>query len=559
MGGAFGGKETQGNFWAAAVALAAWHVRRPVRVQLERDLDITITGKRHPFLGRFEIGFDDAGRILAAKVSLVSDGGFAFDLSQSILDRALFHLDNAYFLPALRFEGRVAKTNVVSHTAFRGFGGPQGMLVIEEAIDRVARALGLPPEEVRARNFYREGGEARVTPYGQRLEDVRVERIWSELRDSSEFDARRRAIAEFNAKSPRIKRGLAMTPVKFGISFTASYLNQAGALVLLYRDGTAQVNHGGTEMGQGLHTKMQGVAMRELGLSADAVRVMQTRTDKVPNTSATAASSGADLNGAAVKAACETLRARLAPLAAELIRQRHVVSCDPSSVRFERGEAFPEGARDHSVPFAAIAELAHAKQISLAATGYYATPGLAYDRKKGQGRPFHYFAYGAAVTEVEVDGYSGMKRVLRVDALHDVGESLHPGVDRGQVEGAFVQGMGWLTAEDMKWDAEGRILSHSASTYPIPSMGDAPADFRVKLLPRAPQPGVVHGSKAVGEPPFMLAISVREAIRDAIAAFGDAGDRAPIELASPATHEAIHAAIEARRAHGSSERVTAAQ
>ncbi len=546
MGGGFGGKETQGNFWAAAVALAAWHLRRPVRVQLERELDMTITGKRHPFLGRFEIGYDDDGRILAAKVELVADGGFAFDLSQSILDRALFHLDNAYWIPALRFEGRVAKTNVVSHTAYRGFGGPQGMLVIEEAIAHVARALGKAPEEVRQLNLYRESGDERVTPYGQPIDDVRIRRIWSALLASSELEARKAQIREANAKSPRIKRGLAITPVKFGISFTASLLNQAGALVLLYRDGTAQVNHGGTEMGQGLHTKMQGVAMRELGLPREAVRVMQTRTDKVPNTSATAASSGADLNGGAVKAACEALLARLRPLAIELLKERHAVACDEGAIRFAEGRAFARGREAEAVSMADLCERAHARQVSLAATGYYATPGLSYDRKAGHGRPFHYFTWGAAVTEVEVDGYTGMKRVRRVDVLHDVGESLNPAVDRGQIEGAFVQGMGWLTAEDMRWDPSGRILSASASTYPIPSMGDAPADFRVTMLPMAVQPGVVHGSKAVGEPPFMLAISVREAIRDAVAAFGREGDREPVLLASPATHEAIFAARSAR-------------
>jgi xanthine dehydrogenase molybdopterin binding subunit len=553
MGGAFGGKETQGNYWAAAVALAAWHTRKPVRVQLERDLDMTITGKRHPFLGRYELGFDGEGRVLAAKMWLASDGGFAFDLSQSILDRALFHLDNAYWIPALRFEGRVAKTNVVSHTAYRGFGGPQGMLVMEEALDRVARALGLPPEVVRERNLYAESGDARTTPYGQPIDDVRIGRIWRSLVASSELTARKVAIAEANAKSPRIKRGIAITPIKFGISFTASLLNQAGALVHLYRDGTAQVNHGGTEMGQGLQTKMQGVAMRELGLPAEAVRVMQTRTDKVPNTSATAASSGADLNGAAVKAACETLVARLRPLAAELLRERHGLAgeaCEEAAIRFERGLAVAPGAGEKSVSIAELCERAHQKQVSLSTTGYYATPGLSYDRKAGRGHPFHYFTWGAAACEVEVDGYTGMKRVLRVDILHDVGESLNPGVDRGQIEGAFVQGMGWLTAEDMKWDAQGRILSSSASTYPIPSMGDAPADFRVALLPMAAQPGVIHGSKAVGEPPFMLAISVREALKDAIAAFGGAGDASKahgIALASPATHEAIFAAISAVR------------
>ncbi len=537
MGGGFGGKETQGNTWAALAALVAFKTGRPARVMLDRDLDMALTGKRHPFRADWRAGFDADGRLLAADVRLVSDGGWALDLSESICDRALFHLDNAYYIPHVDFFGRVAKTHTVSHTAFRGFGGPQGMVVIEDVLDRVARSLGLAPEVVRERNLYRGEGETNTTHYGQHLDGNRIGRIWSELKASADFDRRRAEVDRWNAEHPRVKRGLAITPVKFGISFTATFLNQAGAYVVMYRDGSAQVNHGGTEMGQGLHTKMLGVAMRELGLPADRVRVMKTRTDKVPNTSATAASSGADLNGAAVRAACEALRERLMGVAAEMF------GCPASQVRLEDG-AFRGPSPEMVATHAQVCERAVVRQVSLAATGYYRTPGIGYDRAAGRGKPFHYFAYGAAVTEVEVDGYSGMKRLVRVDILHDVGDSLNPGVDRGQVEGAFVQGVGWLTGEELLWDTSGRLLTHSASTYQIPSISDAPMDLRVTLLPDAAQGDTIHGSKAVGEPPLMLAISAREAIRDAVAAFGEPGAQVP--LPSPATHEAIFHALRAR-------------
>lgn len=541
MGGGFGGKETQGNGWAALVALAAWHTGQPVRVQLDRDVDMTVTGKRHPFFARYEVGCDAHGRILGVRADLVSDGGFALDLSESICDRALFHLDNAYYLPAVAFSGRVAKTNTCSHTAFRGFGGPQGMVVIEEILDRVARHVGLPPEQVRQRNLYHGTGASNTTHYGQELQDQRIQTIWSTLCQEHPLDQRRAAIDEWNREHEHVKRGLALTPVKFGISFTASFLNQAGALVLIYRDGTVQVNHGGTEMGQGLYTKIKGVAMRELGLGAERVRVMKTRTDKVPNTSATAASSGADLNGAAVAAACRTLRQRLAEVAVALLAERgQQVSVE--SLTFSEEQI-------GGLPFEQVVEQAYLRQVSLSANGFYRTPGLVYNKGTGRGHPFFYFAYGAALTEVEVDGWTGMKKVLRVDILHDVGDSLNPHVDRGQIEGAFVQGMGWMTGEELRWSADGRLLSHSASTYQIPSIGDAPAQFHVSLLPQAAQEGVIHGSKAVGEPPFMLAISVREAIRDAIAAFAPPQGSPParVALACPATHEAIFASIQAIR------------
>ena len=542
MGGGFGGKETQGNTWAGFAALAAFKTGRLVRVQLDRDLDMILTGKRHPFQARFEAGYEENGRLNAARIALVSDGGWALDLSESVMDRALFHLDNAYYVPACDFSGRVAKTNVVSHTAFRGFGGPQGMIVIEEILDRIARRLRIAPEQVRERNLYSGTGDSNTTHYGQPLDDERIRTIWARLIETSKFIERRAQIDRFNAASGAgVKRGIAITPVKFGISFTATWLNQAGALVLIYRDGTVQVNHGGTEMGQGLYTKIKGVAMRELGLPAKAVRVMRAQTDKVPNTSATAASAAADLNGQAVRAACETLRERLAAVAAEML--------SAESVEFENGIVRARETNGREIPFADVVERAHVKQVPLSASGFYRTPGIGYDRAKGRGRPFYYFAYGAAVSEVEVDGYSGMKRVIAVDILHDVGDSLNPGVDRGQIEGAFVQGMGWLTGEELKWSEDGKLLTHSASTYQIPSIGDAPERMTVELFPQAAQRGTIHGSKAVGEPPLMLAISVREAIRDAIAAFGTAGGE--VSLPSPATHEAIYAAIKARLSRAS--------
>ncbi len=545
MGGGFGGKETQGNTWAALVALASLKTGQPVRVQLDRDLDMQLTGKRHPFFARFEVGYAGDGRLTALKCDLISNGGWSLDLSMPVTDRAMFHLDNAYYLPAVEVSGRVAKTHLTSQTAFRGFGGPQGMLVIEEIIDRVARRLGLPAHVVRERNLYHSSGETNTTHYGEEIGDNRIHPIWQQLLARSDFAARRAALAEWNAAHPRVKRGLAITPVKFGISFTYTAYNQAGALVLIYRDGTVQVNHGGTEMGQGLHTKILGIAMRELGLPAANIRLMTTATDKVPNTSATAASSGADLNGAAVLNACSELRGRLAPVAAELLAKRfgHVV--DATRLVFEAGTVSSSENRAEAVDFSEVVDWAYMQRISLSATGYYSTPHIHWDRVAGRGRPFHYYACGAAVCEVEVDGYTGMSTVRRVDIVHDVGDSLNPGIDRGQIEGGFVQGMGWLTREDLRWDAAGRLLSHSASTYQIPAFSDAPADFRVSFFENATEPTVVHGSKAVGEPPLMLAISVREAIREAVAAFGDAPGE--IALPSPATGEAIFAAVQQRR------------
>jgi xanthine dehydrogenase large subunit len=537
MGGAFGGKETQANLWAGLAALAARKAGRPVLVRLTRQQDMTMTGKRHPFLGRFRVGFDGDGKLGALLLELYSDGGFSLDLSSPVLFRAMFHADNCYLLPNVEIVGHVCKTHMVSHTAFRGFGGPQGMLMIEEIMDRVARQLSLPPHVVRERNFYRPGDTAH---YGQEIKDAeRITRIWSELQASSDFTRRGRDLSVFNAAHPHRKRGIAITPVKFGISFTTAFFNQAGALVLVYKDGSVQVNHGGTEMGQGLHTKMGQVAAHALGVPLDAIRVMATRTDKIPNTSATAASSGSDLNGGAVKSACETLRERLAEVAA----RRFQVT--PADVVFDDGRVFPTLRPADAVPFGEIVTQAYLERVALFATGYYATPNVHFDRDSGRGKPFHYYAYGAAVSEVEVDGFTGQYRLLRADLLHDVGTSLSPLVDRGQVEGGFIQGVGWLTTEELVWSADGAFVSSGASTYKLPTLGECPTIFNVELMTRAEEPGVVYGSKAVGEPPFMLAISVREALRAAVASFGNGGG---VELASPATPEAVFWAIEQQRA-----------
>ncbi|MFK7985514.1 MAG: xanthine dehydrogenase molybdopterin binding subunit [Sandaracinaceae bacterium] len=539
MGGAFGGKEVQANPWACVAAIGCHKTGRPVRVRLDRMRDFTLTGKRHPFLGRYRVGFDDTGRVLAFDCSMWSDGGWSLDLSGPVLHRALFHADNAYYLPNVSVVGRVCKTNNVSHTAFRGFGGPQGMLMIEDALDRIARTLDKTPHAVREANLYQPG---HTTHYEQALDQAdRVQRIWDDLKDSSQLDARWAQMQVFNDGHPHTKRGLAITPVKFGISFTAKWYNQAGALVLIYRDGSVQVNHGGTEMGQGLHTKMLQVTAEALGVTLSHLRVMPTRTDKVPNTSATAASSGSDLNGAAIRDACQKIRERLAEVAARTL------GCPPDEVVFRQGEVYKEDGSGERLTFASVVDDAYLQRVSLSATGFYRTPHIHFDEKAGRGKPFHYFAYGAAVTEVEVDRFTGMYRIRRVDILHDVGDSLSPLVDLGQVEGGFIQGLGWVTQEELWWAPDGRLGTPNASTYKLPTLGECPEEIHVRLLPKATEPGVVYGSKAVGEPPFMLAISAREALRQAVASFAPAGT--VIELPSPATAEQVYWSIE--RATGS--------
>jgi xanthine dehydrogenase large subunit len=544
MGGGFGGKETQANPYAAIAALAAYRTGRPVRIKLSRGLDMQMTGKRHPFLGRYDVGFDARGMLLALKVELIADGGWSCDLSSPVLMRAMVHVDNAYFVPDIEVTGLIARTHLASNTAFRGFGGPQGMLVGEEVLERVARHLGLPAHEVRERNFYRPATDDHVdrnqTHYGQPVVDNHLPALWTQLLRDSAFLARSEAIAVFNAGSAQRKRGIAITPVKFGISFNKTEYNQAGALVHIYSDGSVQLNHGGTEMGQGLHTKMLAVASRVLGIDMARIRIMPTSTDKVPNTSATAASSGADLNGQAVKAACETLLARLRPVAAELL------GTTPEQVRFAEDAVFADDGNGKRLRFETVVAAAYSARISLSSTGFYRTPGLRWDPQTGQGHPFYYFAFGAAVSEVEVCGYTGVHTLRRVDLLHDVGDSLATAIDRGQIEGGFVQGLGWLTCEELRWNDAGKLLTDAPSTYKIPTVCDVPEDFRLTLFKRSEPPTtqVIFGSKAVGEPPFMLAMSVREALREAVAAFGDGREISEVGLGAPATPEAILTAIE---------------
>jgi xanthine dehydrogenase large subunit len=521
MGGGFGGKEVQANGYAAVAALGATLTSRPVRVRLNRMQDFTMTGKRHGFHATWRAGFDDDGHLLALDTTLTSDGGWSLDLSEAVLARAICHVDNAYWIPDVRIHGRIAKTHKTSQTAFRGFGGPQGMLVLEDVLGRCAPLLGIDPLDLRRRNFYAEGQE---TPYGQPVRHAdRAATAWDQVLATAEVADRSAEVAHFNATHEHTKRGLAMTPVKFGISFNLTALNQAGALVHVYKDGSVLINHGGTEMGQGLHTKMLQVAATSLGGPLAKVRLAPTRTDKVPNTSATAASSGSDLNGGAIKNACEQIRARLAEV---------------------------DGGR--GLPWEKLVGEAYLARVPLFAAGYYRTEGLHWDATVFQGSPFKYFAYGVAAAEVEVDGFTGAYRTRRVDIVHDVGDSLSPLVDLGQIEGGFVQGVGWLTLEDLRWDISqdgehrGRLTTQAASTYKLPSFAEMPEDFRVAMLEQAHEEGAVYGSKAVGEPPLMLAFSVREALRQACAAFGPAG--ISVELASPATPEAVYWALDGARA-----------
>jgi xanthine dehydrogenase large subunit len=544
MGGGFGGKEMQPHGFAAIAALGATLTGRPVRLRLNRTQDLTMSGKRHGFHADWRVGFDADGRLMALDATLTADGGWSLDLSEPVLARALCHIDNAYWIPNIRVNGRIAKTNKTSNTAFRGFGGPQGMIVIEDILGRCAPLLGLDAIELRRRNFYSAG---QTTPYGQPVRHPeRISTVWEQVIESGDVVARQREIAGFNANHEHVKRALALTPVKFGISFNLTAFNQAGALVHVYKDGSVLINHGGTEMGQGLHTKMLQVAATTLGIPLERVRLAPTRTDKVPNTSATAASSGADLNGGAVKNACEQIRGRLLQVAATRL------GTNPADVRIVDGVARGLGAVSGEVEWEDLVLTAYFQRVQLWAAGYYRTEGLHWDSSVMKGSPFKYFAYGAAATEVEVDGFTGAYRTRRVDIVHDVGDSLSPLVDMGQIEGGYVQGAGWLTLEDLRWDASdgpgrGRFLTQSASTYKLPSFSEMPEVFNVTLLKNATEEGAVYGSKAVGEPPLMLAFSVREALRQAAAAFGPAGTS--VDLASPATAEAVYWAVEQARAH----------
>jgi len=546
MGGGFGGKEMQPHGYAAVAALGATLTGRPVRLRLSRNHDMTMTGKRHGFHARWRAGFDGAGRLQALDATLTADGGWSLDLSEPVLARALCHVDNAYWIPEVRVNGRIARTNKTSQTAFRGFGGPQGMLVVEDILGRCAPLLGIDPADLRRRNFYVEG---QSTPYGQQVRHPeRAGIAWDRVRESGELAARGAEVARFNAAHAHTKRGLAITPVKFGISFNLTAFNQAGALVHVYKDGSVLINHGGTEMGQGLHTKMLQVAATALGIPLAKVRLAPTRTDKVPNTSATAASSSADLNGGAVKNACDQIRERLAQVAGTRL------GINASDVRFVDGVARRIGPAGADIPWDELVQLAYFQRVQLWAAGFYRTEGLHWDSSRMQGEPFKYFAYGVAAAEVEVDGFTGAYRTRRVDIVHDAGDSLSPLVDIGQIEGGFVQGAGWLTLEDLRWDESdgpfrGSLATQAASTYKLPSFSEMPEVFNVTLLGHAHEDGAVYGSKAVGEPPLMLAFSVREALRQAAAAFGSAGTS--VDLASPATPEAVYWALErARRGTG---------
>ncbi|SAL66704.1 xanthine dehydrogenase [Caballeronia arvi] len=538
MGGGFGGKESQSGIFACCAALAAWKLLCPVKLRPDRDDDMMITGKRHDFVYDFEVGYDDDGKIDGVAVDMTSRCGFSADLSGPVMTRAVCHFDNAYWLSDVKIEGYCGKTNTQSNTAFRGFGGPQGAFAIEYIMDNVARSVGKDSLDVRFANLYGKG-ENNQTPYGQTVEDNVLHELLSELETTSEYRKRRAAIDEFNANNEILKKGLALTPVKFGIAFNVTHFNQAGALVHIYTDGSMLVNHGGTEMGQGLNTKVAQVVAHELGVKFERVRVTATDTSKVANTSATAASTGTDLNGKAAQDAARQLRERLAKFAAEKFGGGTVVATD---VRFANDHVIVGG---DAIPFGEVVQKAYLARVQLWSDGFYATPKLYWDQATMQGRPFYYYSYGAAVSEVVIDTLTGEMRVLRADALHDVGASLNPALDKGQVEGAFVQGMGWLTTEELWWNDKGKLMTHAPSTYKIPTTNDMPADFRVDLFKNRNVEDSIHRSKAVGEPPLLLPFSVFFAIRDAVSAVGDHKVNPPLN--APATAEEILKAVNAVR------------
>jgi xanthine dehydrogenase large subunit len=533
MGGGFGGKESQSALWCAAAAIAAFRLKRPVKLRADRDDDMLVTGKRHCFVYDYAVGYDDTGRILAARVDMVTRAGYSADLSGPVATRAVCHFDNTYYLSDVDIRAACGKTNTQSNTAFRGFGGPQGAIAIEYVIDEIARKLGRDPLDIRRRNFYGAEG-SNVTPYGQVVADNVIDALVDQLEASSDYRARRAAIAAFNAASPVLKKGLALTPVKFGIAFNVTHLNQAGALVHVYVDGSILVNHGGTEMGQGINTKVMQVVAHELGVDMAHVRATATSTGKVANTSATAASTGADLNGKAAQAAARTIRERLAAFA---------VSLHGGSVEAVRFGADLVEVNGQQLRFAELVQKAYLARVQLWSDGFYATPGLHWDPKTMNGNPFSYFAYGAAVAEVVVDTLTGEWKLARADVLYDAGQSLNPAIDIGQVEGAFIQGMGWLTTEQLWWNEDGKLMTHAPSTYKIPAVSDCPDDFRVQLYKNSNVTDSIHRSKAVGEPPLLLPFSVFFAIRDAISAVG--GHRINPPLNAPATSEEILRAIDA--------------
>lgn len=535
MGGGFGGKESQSALFACVAAVAARRLGRPVKLRPDRDDDMLITGRRHGFEFDYDIGYDEAGRILAAEVTMICNAGCSADLSPPVMTRAICHFDNAYWLPEVAIHGYCAKTNTQSNTAFRGFGGPQGALIVELILERIAGRLQRDPLEVRRINFY--GTQTNnVTPYRQTITDNVIRPLTDELAASAGYAARREAVARFNAGSPLLKRGIALTPLKFGISFNVNHYNQAGALVHVYTDGSVLVNHGGTEMGQGLNTKVAQVVAHELGLPLQRVRCSATDTSKVANTSATAASTGSDLNGKAAQDAARQIRQRLAALVAQ------VHGVDAATVRFEGGRVRAAGV---DLDFVELVGQAYVARVQLWSDGFYATPGLHWDRATLTGRPFYYFAYGAAVSEVIVDTLTGEWKLLRADLLHDAGKSLNPAIDIGQVEGAFIQGMGWLTSEELVWHPKtGALLTHAPSTYKIPTANDVPGIFNTRLYDNGNVEDSIHRSKAVGEPPLLLPFSVFFAIRNAVASANGLNDDPP--LSAPATPEAILRALNSK-------------
>ena len=539
MGGGFGGKESQSALWAACAAVSAARLKRPVKLRADRDDDMMVTGKRHCFYYEYEIGYDDQGLITAAKVQMVTRAGFSADLSAPVATRAICHFDNTYYLSDVDIRAMAGKTNTQSNTAFRGFGGPQGAIAIEYIVDEIARNLGKDALDVRKLNFYgRNDEEGRnVTQYGQKVKDNVIHELVAQLESETAYRARREAIRAFNASSPVLKKGLALTPVKFGIAFNVTHFNQAGALVHIYVDGSVLVNHGGTEMGQGINTKVCQVVAHELGIPLSRVRASATDTSKVANTSATAASTGADLNGKAAQDAAHTLRKRLVEFAAKSF------GVAAEEVILANGTVF---AGETVIPFADLVQKAYLSRVQLWSDGFYATPGLSWDRETMSGTPFGYYAYGASVSEVIVDTLTGEWKLLKADCLYDAGNSLNPAIDVGQVEGAFMQGMGWLTTEELWWNQQGKLMTHAPSTYKIPGVSDCPEDFNVRLFKNRNPFDSIHRSKAVGEPPLLLPFSVFLAIRDAVASVG--GYKVNPPLRAPATSEAILDAVDAVRA-----------
>jgi xanthine dehydrogenase large subunit len=537
MGGGFGGKETQAAPWACIAALLANATKRPVKFKLARLDDMVMTGKRHPFENNYTVGFDKNGQIKGINIEVNGNCGYSPDLSDAIVDRAMFHSDNAYYLDQATITGNRCKLNTVSHTAYRGFGGPQGMMTIELIIDDIARHLGKDPLAIRKINLY--GKEERnVTHYDQTVEHNNLSEIIESLEESSDYQIRRKAITEFNADSPILKKGIALTPVKFGISFTVQHLNQAGALIHVYTDGTIHLSHGGTEMGQGLNTKVAQIVAEEFQVDVDTVACSAARTDKVPNSSPTAASSGTDLNGKAAEAAAKTIKQRLIDFACEKY------DVEAQQVHFENNNII---VGEQTFSFAEFSQIAYLNRVSLSSTGFYKTPKIHYDRASGKGRPFFYFATGACVSEVIIDTLTGEYKTIRTDILQDVGASINPAIDIGQIEGAFIQGMGWLTTEELVWNEQGRLLSNNPATYKIPAINDTPEDFRVALVPNAPNPErTIYNSKAVGEPPFMLSMAVWSALKDAIASVADY--KVSPKLDTPATPERVLFAVEALKA-----------